>query len=77
MIKDDFEYYVSNQQEIVKDHLGEYVVIKDSTVKGYYKEEAQAFASMKGNELGTFIVKMCQDPGTDVITYYNNRVAFV
>ena len=76
MLKDDFEYYTANQEEIVKDHLGEYVVIKDITVVGYFKEEAQAFESMKSNELGTFLVKKCQQPGTDVVTYYNNRVAF-
>ena len=77
MLKDDFEYYTVNQGEIVKDHLDEYVVIKNSAVVGYFKEEAQAFESMKANELGTFLVKKCQQPGTDVVTYYSNRVAFV
>ena len=76
MIQDDFRYYTTHQEEIVKDHLGEFVVIKDSAVKGYYIEETKAFASMVGNELGTFIVKKCQTPGTDVVTFYNNRVAF-
>jgi hypothetical protein len=76
MIQDDFEYYASHQDEIVNDHLGEFVVIKDAAVKGYYSDEATAFEAMKENELGTFIVKKCQPLGTDVITYYNNRVAF-
>jgi len=76
MIQDDFEYYTAHQEEIVKDHLGEYVVIKDSTVLGYFKEEDNAFKSMRENELGTFIVKECKEPGTDIITYHNHRVAF-
>ena len=76
MVQDAFEYYTANQSEIVKNHLGEFVVIKGSSVLGYYREESAAFESMKGNELGTFIVKKCQEPGTDVVTYYNNRVAF-
>jgi len=76
MIKDDFDYYTANQAEIVRDHLGEFVVIKDSSVQGYYKAETEALKAMKGNELGTFIVKKCQTPGTDVVTYYNNQVAF-
>jgi hypothetical protein len=76
MIQDDFEYYTAHQEEIVKDHLGEFVVIKDSAVIGYFVEEAKAFETMKGNELETFIVKKCQAVGTDVVTYYNNRVAF-
>ena len=76
MIQDDFEYYIAHQEEIVKDHLGEYVVIKDSMVLGYFKEQENAFESMMGNELGTFIVKECKAPGTDITRYYNNRVAF-
>ncbi|MDR0320809.1 MAG: hypothetical protein LBI28_04835 [Treponema sp.] len=76
MIQKDFEYYTTHQEEIVKDHLGEFVVIKDSAIVGYFKEEAKAFESMKENELGTFIVKKCQALGTDVVTYYGNRVAF-
>jgi hypothetical protein len=76
MVQDDFEYYATHQEEIVKDHLGEFVIIKDSTVIGYYKEEAKAFEAMKGNELETFIVKKCQALGTDVVTYYTNRVIF-
>ena len=76
MLKDDFEYYTANQAEIIKEHLGEYVVVKNSKVIGYFKEEAAAFKAMKDNELGTFLVKKCQEPGTDTVTYYNNRVAF-
>jgi len=76
MIKSDFEYYIANQEEIVKDHLGEFVVIKDSAIVGYYEKELKAFESMVGNELGSFIVKKCQQPGTDIVTYYNSRVAF-
>ena len=76
MLKDDFDYYTAHQEEIVRDHIGDFVVIQDSSVKGYYKEEALAFESMKENELGTFIVKKCQEPGTDVVTYYNDRVVF-
>jgi hypothetical protein len=40
MVKEEFEYYIAHQGEIVKDHLGEFVVIKDSTVIGYFQEEA-------------------------------------
>jgi len=56
---------------------GEFVVIKDSAIQGYFKDEAGAFEYMKGSEHGTFIVKKCQLPGTDVINYYNSQVAFV
>jgi hypothetical protein len=76
MLKDEFDYYSAHQSEITSGHLGEYVVIKDSSVTGYFKEEHDAFAAMKGNEPGTFLVKQCQSPGTDIITYFNNQVRF-
>ena len=76
MLIDDFKYYTDNQEEIVKDHLEEFVVIKDSAVVDYFKEESKAFESMKNYELGTFLIKKCQQPGTDIITFYNSRVAF-
>jgi hypothetical protein len=77
MIKDDFHYYIANQEEIIKDHLEEFVVIKDAVVIGYFKDEEKAFKSMIGNELGTFIVKKCKEPGKDIITYFSSRVSFV
>ena len=76
MIKKDFEYYISHQPEITDGHLGEYVVIKDSRVVGYFKEEYDAFEAMKSNKLGTFLVKKCRSRGSDIVTFYNNRVSF-
>jgi hypothetical protein len=76
VIKDDFDYYTGHQDEIVAGHIDEFVVIKNSQVLGYYTREADAFESMKAHELGTFIVKKCQLRGTDMVTYYNNRVSF-
>jgi len=76
MISDEFAYYDNNQEEIVHNHINEFVVIKDCQVCGYFKSEMDAFKSMVGNELGTFMVKRCQKPGTDVVEYFNNAVAF-
>jgi non-ribosomal peptide synthetase component E (peptide arylation enzyme) len=78
MVRDEFEFYDANQVEIVTGHLDEFVVIKDRTVRGYYKTEKEAFHSMSvpGEKLGTFMVKRCQKPGTDVIGYYNDTVVF-
>jgi hypothetical protein len=77
VIKDAFEYYTAHQDEIVDGHINEFVVVKDSNVLGYYMREADAFEAMKAHELGTFIVKKCRVRGTDMVTYYNNRVSFV
>jgi hypothetical protein len=76
MIEDEFTFYEANQNEIVKGHLDEFVVVKGQRVLGYYKVEEEAFDSMVGEELGTFMVKKCQLPGTDIIGYFNDAVAF-
>jgi len=76
MINDEFTFYDTNQDAIVKGHINEFVVIKDQQVRGYYESEDAAFVSMIGEELGTFMVKCCKEPGTDIIEYFNNTVAF-
>jgi hypothetical protein len=76
MIEDEFTFYEAHQNEIVKEHLDDFVVIKGQRVLGYYKAEDDAFDSMTGEELGTFMVKKCRLPGTDIIGYFNNAVAF-
>jgi hypothetical protein len=76
MIKDAATYYRANQANIVFGHLDEFVVIKGRCVLGYYASEDAAFDSMIHDELGTFIVQQCQEPGTDIANYYNNAVTF-
>jgi hypothetical protein len=76
MLVSDFEYYNAHQPEIVDTHIGEFVVIKDARVLGYYKEEMEAFASMKEEVPGTFMVKKCKPKGEDIETYYNHQVIF-
>jgi hypothetical protein len=76
MVKDAASYYRAHQAEIVSGHLNEFVVVKGHQTLGYYGTEEQAFDSMTGDELGTFIVQRCQEPGTDIANYYNNAVAF-
>ena len=76
MLQNEFSFYKENQNKIIKDHLDDFVVIKNQKIRGYYKSEEDAFDSMLNEELGTFMVKRCQKPGTDVIDYFNNAVAF-
>jgi hypothetical protein len=75
-IKEAAAYYRARQAEIISGHLNEFVVVKGKQVLGYYGTEYQAFDSMIGEEIGTFIVQQCLEPGTDIANYYNNAVAF-
>ena len=76
MVHEEFAFYKANQGQIVQGHLDEFVVIKNKQIYGYYKSEDEAFDSMLDEELGTFMVKRCQKPGTDILEYFNNAATF-
>ncbi|MHC6204131.1 hypothetical protein ACYULU_13180 [Breznakiellaceae bacterium SP9] len=76
MMQDDFEFYDANQDEIVDGHINEFVIIKNAGVAGYYANEMDAFAVMKNEVPGTFMVKKCKPKGQDMLVYRTNRVAF-
>jgi hypothetical protein len=69
------KYYFNNQEEIVKDHLGEYVVIKGTTVITYFKDQMDAVEFVNKDENETYIVKKCNPPGT-MILHYNFGAMF-
>lgn len=76
-LKKDFQYYLDNQEEIVKKYKGKYIVIKDQTIVGIYDNELEAYTeSTKQFELGSFLIQECQ-PGEDNYTQtYHTRVIY-
>lgn len=74
----EFEYYLKNQERLVKEHNGKVLVIKNCAVIGVYDSDQEAIEkTTKQHELGTFLVQLCE-PGADSVTQtFNSRVAFV
>jgi len=64
MLKQEFQYYLDHQQELVKKYQNKFLVIKGQEVVGIYdtKQEAYDEATSKF-ELGTFLIQHCL-PGT-------------
>lgn len=62
IIERNYQYFKDNFNEIVKNHIGEYVVIKDCTVVAYFKDIKSGIDYMlnKGDKLGKFIVQECK-----------------
>lgn len=77
-LEKDFQYYLDNQEELVKKYDGKFIVIKNYTVIGVYDDELKAIEeTSKKEELGTFLVQKCE-PGTESYTQtYHSRVTFV
>lgn len=76
-LKKDFQYYLDNQDKLLKQYNGKFVVIKNQEVLGAYDSEVEAIdATTSEHELGTFLIQKCE-PGTDSYTQtYHSRVSF-
>lgn len=72
----EFEYYLAHQADLLREHQGKFVVIKDQKVIGVYDDELTAISRTKMNhKLGTFLVQKVE-PGDSAYTQtYHSRVS--
>lgn len=77
MLRDLFEYYLENQNDIVEKYNGKCIVIKDYAVVGAFNTEEEAyFDSLEKYEQGTFIIQKCSPGEKDYTQMFHSRVAF-
>lgn len=76
-LQEMFQFYLDNQNELVKQYDGKYLVIKDNAVVGVYNTEAEAyFESEEKYGLGNFLIQLCTE-GNDAYTQtFSSRVIF-
>ena len=77
MLKEELQYYIDHQQELVEKYEGKFIVIKEKKVIGVYDTLEDAYIeAQKEHELGTFLIQECL-PGEDSYTQtYHSRVLF-
>jgi len=76
MLEKEYEIFKKNVGTFVRDHPGEFVVIKGETILGFYKSLNEALKSMAGkHEPGTFLVQECV-PLEDSVQRFHSRVEF-
>lgn len=77
MLEKEFKYYLNNQDELVKQYNGKFIVIKNQTVIGYYDTEMDSYnETLKEHKLGTFLIQHCL-PGEESHTAtFHSRVVF-
>lgn len=78
MLKKEFEWYLENQDELVKKYNGMYLVISGKKV--LFASEDKKIAYNNGDKLaglGNYILQRCT-PGDEAysITYHTHRVRF-
>lgn len=76
-LETDFQFFRDNQESLVKEHLGKYLVIKDSNVVGAYNSAAEAYQEASSKfEPGSFLIQLCI-PGEEAYTQiFHSRVVF-
>ena len=76
-LEKEFQFYLENQEDLVKKYNGRYIVIRDQKVVGDYVSPSQAYEQSKTKyELGTFLIQFCT-PGTNSYKQtYHSRVTF-
>ena len=76
-LKREFEFYLENQNELVKKYNGKYIVIKNCLVIGEYDSVIEAVTeTSKQHELGTFLVQKCELGEDSYTQTFHSRVAF-
>lgn len=78
MIKKLFQYYLDNQNRLVEEYNGKYLVITDQGVVSSWDTESEAYYVGKETYgLGNFIVQLCI-PGNEAYSqhFYSPIIAF-
>lgn len=77
-LKQEFEYYISNQADLVEKYNGKFIVIKNKEVIGAYDDQIQAIReTQKHHEIGTFLVQKVEPGDKSYTQTFHSRVAFL
>jgi hypothetical protein len=77
MLDKEFQYYLDNQNALVRKYDGRYIVIVGKKVVGDYDDYSQALSnSLKNYEMGAFLVQKCSPGEKDYTLTFHSRVAF-
>lgn len=77
MLKKEFDFYLANQEELLKKYQGKFIVIKEEKVIGVFDSELEAYSStIKTEEAGTFLIQECQPGNENYTQTFRTRVIF-
>lgn len=74
-LKKDFQWYLDNQEELVKLYNGKVLIIVKGSVVGSFDTEREAYLYAKDKYgLGNFIMQKCSTGDKDYTAIYHSRV---
>ena len=78
-LQNEFSYYLEHQQELAKEYEGQYLIICDRKVVGWYKDMDEALDDAlrnKGYKLGEFLLQKCSSDPESTVHTFRSRVKF-
>jgi hypothetical protein len=77
-LEKEFTYFIEHQDELVKEHVGKVIAIKDERVIGVFATELEAVRALEAKyPLGTFLVQRCEPgPSCYSASFHGHHVAF-
>ena len=76
-LKEEFQFYLDHQDEMVEKYDGKHVVIKNGQVLGAYDDELVAITETeKSEKIGTFLVQKVSKGGSAYTQTFHSRVVF-
>jgi hypothetical protein len=77
MLEKEFKYYLDNQNELLKEYDGRFLVIIDENVVGDYESLEQAYTTSRERyEYGTFLIQLCTEGDEAYTRRFHSRVSF-
>lgn len=77
VFKTELNFFIANQNNLVKKHHGKILVIKGRTIVGVYRSALEAYLqAQKKHKLGTFMIQPCQPgPSAYTVTISSNIIS--
>lgn len=74
-LKNEFKYYLDNQDLLIKEYLNKFLIIKEEKVQEIFNSHDEAFEyAIKKFELGTFIIQHCVPGDSGHTQTFHSRV---
>lgn len=75
-LEKEFQFYLDNQDSLVKQYEGKHIVIKDGEVLGAFDDELEAiYETSKNHKPGTFLVQFVSPGDSAYSQTFYSRVA--
>ncbi|MEX1000710.1 MAG: hypothetical protein WDZ35_01200 [Crocinitomicaceae bacterium] len=74
-----FQYYLDHKEELLDKYRGKVIAIYENKILGAFKSKKDAYLKVPEQhnvEIGSFLIKMCEDQDDESNRVYHSNVVF-